>query len=143
MRQCQFCGGNNSTTGKYCNTCYAYLKKHPKGTYELPKDGTIGYAPNGDLICHICGQAYRKLGSHIAHKHKMTQNEYRDKFKLYHNTRLSNTEYINTMSKLNNNNAELVVKRNLIEKGKNTRTSDTNALRGRKFQYKVEELYLK
>ena len=102
MKQCQMCGGDNTTTGKYCNACYSYLRKHPEGEYPLPPKGVIHYASNGDPICHICGQAHRKLGNHIRFKHNMTQNEYRDMFKLYHNTRLSNYEYIENMSQINN-----------------------------------------
>ena len=73
MKQCQMCGGNNTTTGKYCNTCYSYLRKHPEGDYPLPPKGVIHYASNGDPICHICGQAHRKLGNHIRFKHNITQ----------------------------------------------------------------------
>ena len=142
MKQCQMCGGDNTTTGKYCNTCYGYLRKHPEGEYPLPPKGVIHYASNGDPICHICGQAHRKLGSHIAHRHHMSQNEYRDMFQLYHNTRLSNYEYIENMSQINNKHKDKVVKENLIKCGVNTRISHENGLSGRKFQHKVAEKIL-
>lgn len=137
MKQCQLCGGNNTTTGRYCNTCYGYLKKHPEGRYPLPALGTIQYTANGDVICHICGEAQRKLGSHIIQRHHLSQNEYRDKFQLYHNTRLSNYEYIDKMSQLNNKHKSQVVNKNLINKGKETRISAQNNIPGRKFQHKV------
>ena len=143
MKQCLMCGGNNTTTGKYCNTCYSYLRKHPEGRYPLPPKGVIYYAPNGDAICHICGEAQRKLGSHIAHRHHMSQNEYRDMFGLYHNTRLSNYEYINNMSQINNKHKDVVVKENLIKCGVKTRISHENGLSGRKFQHKVTEKVLR
>ena len=143
VKECQFCGGVNKTTGKYCNTCYGYLRKHPEGRYPLPPKGMVHYAPNGDTICHICGEAQRKLGSHIAHRHHMSQNEYRDMFELYHNTRLSNYEYINNMSKINNKHKDKVVKENLIKCGVNTRISHENGLSGRKFQHKVTEKVLR
>lgn len=143
MKTCKLCGGNNTTTGRYCNSCYAYLRLHPEGLYEPSKPGEITYAPNGDAICHVCGMAVRKLGSHIAFKHHMTQKEYRDKFKLYHNTRLSNVEYINNMSKINKKYQNIVVQKNLIEKGKDTRISKGNGLAGRKFQYKINQLHMK
>ena len=142
VKECQFCGGVNKTTGKYCNTCYGYLRKHPEGRYSLPPKGVVHYAPNGDVICHICGEAQRKLGSHIAYRHHMSQNEYRDMFELYHNTRLSNYEYINNMSKINNKHKDKVVKENLIKCGINTRISHENGLSGRKFQHKVTEKVL-
>lgn len=137
MKKCQICGGENKTTGRYCNTCYGYLRKHPEGRYPLPPKGAIYYAPNGDPICHICGEAQRKLGNHIAFRHHMTQNEYRDKFHLYHNTRLSNYEYIKNMSKINNKYKDIVVKENLVNHGKNTRINHNNGLSGRKFQHKI------
>ena len=143
IRECQFCGGVNKTTGKYCNTCYGYLRKHPEGRYPLPPKGAVHYAPNGDAICHICGEAQRKLGSHIAYRHHMSQNEYRDMFELYHNTRLSNSEYINNMSQINNRHKDKVVKENLIKCGVNTRISHENGLSGRKFQHKVTEKVLR
>lgn len=143
MKQCQMCGGNNTTTGKYCNTCYSYLRKHPEGDYPLPPKGVIHYASNGDPICHICGQAHRKLGNHIRFKHNITQNEYRDMFKLYHNTRLSNYEYIENMSQINNKYKDKVVKENLIKCGVNTRITHENGLSGRKFQHKVTEKVLR
>lgn len=143
MKQCQMCGGDNTTTGKYCNTCYSYLRKHPEGEYPLPPKGVIHYASNGDPICHICGQAHRKLGNHIRFKHNMSQNEYRDMFELYHNTRLSNSEYINNMSQINNRHKDKVVKENLIKCGVNTRISHENGLSGRKFQHKVTEKVLR
>ena len=143
VKECQFCGSVNKTTGKYCNTCYGYLRKHPEGRYPLPPKGMVHYAPNGDTICHICGEAQRKLGSHIAHRHHMSQNEYRDMFELYHNTRLSNYEYINNMSQINNKYKDKVVKENLIKCGVNTRISHENGLSGRKFQHKVTEKVLR
>lgn len=143
VKECQFCGAVNKTTGKYCNTCYGYLRKHPEGRYPLPPKGMVHYAPNGDTICHICGEAQRKLGSHIAHRHHMSQNEYRDMFELYHNTRLSNYEYINNMSQINNKYKDKVVKENLIKCGVNTRISHENGLSGRKFQHKVTEKVLR
>ena len=143
VKECQCCGGVNKTTGKYCNTCDGYLRKHPEGRYPLPPKGMVHYAPNGDTICHICGEAQRKLGSHIAHRHHMSQNEYRDMFELYHNTRLSNYEYINNMSQINNKYKDKVVKENLIKCGVNTGISHENGLSGRKFQHKVTEKVLR
>ena len=65
--------------------------------------------------------ACRKLGNHIRFHHKMTQNEYRDKFSLYHNTKLSNKDYRELMREYNKRDYCLVVKENLIKGGINTR----------------------
>ena len=142
MKKCQICGGNNITTGRYCNTCYSYLRRHPEGRYPLPPKGVIHCASNGDVICHICGEAQRKLGSHIARRHHMSQNEYRDMFELYHNTRLSNYEYIKNMSQINSKYRDIVVKENLIKRGEKTRITHENGLSGRKFQHKVSKKIL-
>ena len=142
MKKCQICGGNNTTTGRYCNTCYSYLRKHPEGRYPLPPKGVIHCASNGDVICHICGKAHRKLGNHISNRHHMSQNEYRDMFELYHNTKLSNYEYIKNMSQINNKYRDIVVKENLIKRGEKTRITHENGLSGRKFQHKVSKKIL-
>lgn len=141
QKKCKYC---NSVIPKYhsshiCQSCCTYLRNHPEGFYELPPKGEVYYAPNGDVICHICGQAHRKLGSHIVLKHKMTQQEYRDEFKLYHNTRLSNKDYIKKMKNYTYKYKDIVINDNLIEKGKKTRiTADFNTP-GRKYQYTIKE----
>ena len=140
MTNCEICGALKSR-GRYCGNCYAYLRKHPEGRYPLPEKGTVAYATNGDPICHLCGEAHRKLGSHIAFRHHMTQNEYRDMFRLYHNTRLSNCEYIKNMSQINNKHRDVVVKENLIKGGIKTRSSKDNVLAVRKSQHKIQEIY--
>lgn len=140
---CQLCKGINITSGKYCNTCYGYLRRHPEGVYPLPPDGEIYYANNGDVICHECGQAHRKLGGHIINKHKMSQQKYRDKHKLYHNTKLSNKDYIKKMKEYNDEYKEIVVYKNLIEYGTNTRMTSEYNTPGRKRQGKIKESIIK
>lgn len=140
VRYCGFCGEVSDTTGKYCQKCYNYLRIHPEGRYELPNKGEIAYATNGDAICHICGMAYRKLGNHIRFRHRMTQKTYREMFGLYHNTKLSNNEYKELMRGYTKENYNKVVKDNLINKGKKTRTSDKNILPGRKLGKDIREV---
>lgn len=140
LRICSMCGDTYYTTGKFCQNCSSYLRRHPEGRYAIPPKGVIFQADNGDVVCHICGYAFRKLGSHIAYKHHLTQKEYRDMFDLYHNTKLSNGEYITKMSQLNNINQDVVVKKNLIEGGKNTRVSKQHRLVGRKSQRKIKTI---
>lgn len=44
-----------------CITCYDRLKAdNKKKVYELPKKGEVKYSPDGLVICHICGRAYKK-----------------------------------------------------------------------------------
>jgi hypothetical protein len=144
VKTCKLCGGLNTTTGKYCNTCYGYLRKHPEGLYPLPDKGVVCYALNGDPICHICGQAHRKLGSHIRNKHDMSQTEYRDKFNLYRNTKLSNKEYQEMMSNYVDEYYDKVVKDNLINKGMITRITSSRIFEvRRRFQGPIEQVYYK
>lgn len=143
-RVCELCGKTHrETTGKYCQKCYNYLRKHPEGIYELPKKGQIAYAYNGDVICHICGMAYGKLGNHIYNKHKMTQEEYREKFGLYRNTKLTNEKYKELMRNYNNKYKEIVVNKNLIENGKNTRLDKKTVKRKTKGLKTIQKIYLK
>lgn len=140
---CLLCNDPVDTTGKYCQKCYNYLRIHPEGVYPIPPVGEVHYANNGDPICHICGMAYRKLGNHVAFRHHMTQQEYRDRFKLYHNTKLSNNGYKELMRLYNKENYDIVVKQNLIKGGVNTRVSEDNNLPGRKYGRRIKELYVK
>ena len=118
---CDLCGREFYGKGYNCPSCYAYLRLHPEGLYPQPKPGEVLYAPNGDPVCHICRKAYRKLGNHIQFFHHISQKDYREMFKLHHNTKLSNKDYIDTMLSYNMEYYDKVVKENLIKGGKNTR----------------------
>lgn len=139
--KCQLCHQViHDTTGHYCQKCYMYLKRHPEGLYKLPPKGVVAYATNGDTICHICGKAYSKLGNHIYQCHHLTQKQYRDKFGLYHNQRLSNKEYQQLMRGYVDKYYKQVVKKNLIKGGKNTRTNN-KVLPGRRIgNNKIKEV---
>ena len=140
MKRCKICNDiiPSYHNSNICQSCNTYYKNHPEGEYPLPPKGEVHYAKNGDVICHICGRAYRKLGSHIRNKHKLAQNDYRDMFGLYHNTKLSNNEYISIMQTHNDKNKDTVVNQNLIKSGFNTRMTDIYNTPGRKFQYKIK-----
>lgn len=141
---CDLCGDTFYGRGYKCPSCYAYLREHPEGLYPQPKYGEVAYAVNGDPICHICCKAIRKLGNHIAFKHKISQNEYRERFGLYHKTRLSNVEYINKMHDYSLDNYEKVIYENLIKCGKKTRTSKQYILPGRKIgNNQIKSVYFK
>lgn len=141
-RICELCGDTYNYNGKYCSNCRAYLREHPEGEYALPNKGEVVYAPNGDPICHICGRAYRKLGNHIAFRHKISQKEYRDMFKLYHSTRLSNDNYKDLMRSYVKRDYKVVVEDNLIKCGTNTRTNENNILPGKKMNKPIPERML-
>ena len=45
-----------------CQACYNYY--HKGGTDNLiPPKGKIAYDHRGYVVCHICGRAYKRLGS--------------------------------------------------------------------------------
>lgn len=127
---CVDCGAQIER-GLKCPSCYAYYRKHPEGLYPLPLPGHIDLAINGDPICHICGQAHRKLGNHISFKHHMTLNEYKDKFKLYRYTQLTNEAYKNKMRKYSKKYYRKCIKKNLLKLGKGTRFIQGREVEGR------------
>lgn len=129
---CDLCGREFYGRGFKCPSCYAYLREHPEGLYPQPKVGEILYATNGDPVCHICRKAFRKLGNHIRFYHNITQEEYRERFRLHHNTRLSNEEYIDMMNNYTMEYYDVVVKENLLKHGKGTRLITGNEIPRRK-----------
>ena len=142
MPTCELCGRPFKSKGFYCCSCYQYLRVHPEGLYPEPELGEVLYAPNGDPVCHICRKAYRKLGNHIRFAHGLSQEEYRELFKLYHSTRLSNKDYVETMREYVDKYYDVVVEENLISGGKKTRVSENNILPGRKLGGEIKERHL-
>jgi hypothetical protein len=121
MRTCTMCNTPHNRSALLCQRCYLYLKKHPEGYYPIPPKGTLSFALNGDPICHICGGAYSKLGTHITQVHNMTPLEYKDKFNLLHSTQLTSERYKTKMRQYNKKHYRKVVKKNLLKKGVFTR----------------------
>lgn len=82
-----------------CQSCYKYY--HSGGTDNpLPKLGKIAYDYRGYVICHICGRAYKRLGSHIKETHDMSIAEYKAKFELCNNARTTEANYSEHMHNL-------------------------------------------
>lgn len=100
---CSFCNNTVNQDREYpnhlCEVCYDYFRQG--GTLNpLPSPGVIEYDKYGYVICHICGKAYKKLGSHVYYAHKMTTSEYKEKFGLCRNARLTDTTYSRKMHDL-------------------------------------------
>ena len=57
----------------------------------------IKYDINGKVICHICGRAYTRLGSHVKESHDMTIEEYKEKFGLCKRAKTTESSYSNMM----------------------------------------------
>lgn len=72
----------------------------------------------GLLECHICGLSFRKLAAHTVQKHLVTAEDYKKMFGLYAGKGLVTDELRQTLS---DNVDPRVIKKNLINKGKQTR----------------------
>lgn len=82
-----------------CQGCYVYF--HKGGTENKPPNpGEIAYDSRGFVICHICGRAYKRLGSHIKESHHMTISEYKKEFGLCNSAKTTEHMYSDHMSKL-------------------------------------------
>lgn len=82
-----------------CQGCYRYYREG--GTDNpLPKLGKIEYDYRGYVVCHICGRAYKRLGSHIKESHNMTITEYKAKFELCNNAKTTEANYSEHMHNL-------------------------------------------
>ena len=100
-----------------CQGCYRYF--HNGGTInQLPERGRIAYDVNGRIVCHICGRAYTRLGSHIKESHGMTIEEYKEEFGLCKRTKTTEKSY---SDKMHYNAIVNNMDKQLLEAGKNTR----------------------
>lgn len=82
-----------------CQSCYRYYHQGG-GENPLPALGKIEYDHRGYVVCHICGRAYKRLGSHIKESHKMTIKDYKEKFGLCNNAKTTEKEYSERMHQL-------------------------------------------
>ena len=99
---CSKCG--KSISGKIypnetCQACYNYYHKGGVDN-PLPALGKIAYDHRGYVVCHICGRAYKRLGSHIKESHGMSIAEYKAKFELCNNAKTTERNYSEHMHNL-------------------------------------------
>lgn len=117
---CSLCG--KKINGKIypdntCQGCYKYVQNG--GTFNMPPAaGEIAYDERGHVICHICGRAYKRLGSHIRESHGMTISEYKEEFGLCNNAKTTEQHYSEHMKELAYING---MPERLQKTGKNTR----------------------
>ena len=79
-----------------CRACYKYFKDG--GTVNpLPDAGTIAYDERCYVVCHICGKAYKRLGSHVKGTHNMSIKEYKERFGLCNNSKTTEANYSGMM----------------------------------------------
>lgn len=105
MIRCKFCGASDKNYAGYCQRCYNYFNVNKYKNYlgqtqygKLSFVEDINSKQYGMPICHICGNAYTKLQSHIYYAHHIFKNEYCDKFGLDRKVRMTTNEYNKKMS---------------------------------------------
>ena len=126
MNVCKECGQiiDGKTYGGMCQSCYKYFRNG--GIINpLPEHGRIKHDASGKVICHICGRAYTRLGSHVKESHGMTIEEYKEEFGLCKRARTTEDCYSHVMrTHAKNNNMDEQLLRagrgTRIKKGQNT-----------------------
>ena len=130
MDICDICGRSNSRTkyfGEYksilCDSCLCMVKKHP--VIYIPPIGEIHYDTDGNILCHVCGRSFKKLTQHLKHKHRISTDEYREKFELNRTSKLTGINFIpnivvdittvNEGTKLKNNHKNTKGKRRRLQ----------------------------
>ena len=95
MKKCNECNkiiNRRVYPGGLCEGCYRY--KLNGGTQNpLPPKGEIHRDHRGNVICHICGRAYKRLGSHVRESHNMTIATYKEMFGLCSSSRTTEATY--------------------------------------------------
>ena len=145
---CSFCGkeqNNKVYPNGLCQGCYKYF--HDGGTVNpLPEPGVIARDHRGNVICHICGRAYKRLGSHIRESHGMTTAEYKEVFGLCASCKTTHDNYASLMRQhaIDNDmpqqllvygfNTRIKPGETHMRKGKKTRLQETLDKRNRKRQ---------
>lgn len=100
MIRCKFCGNYDKNYAGYCQKCYTYFIQNEYKTFkDKVKYGKLSFVEDknsnqyGMPICHICGNAYTKLQSHIHYAHHMSKQEYCDRFGLDRGIRMTTDIY--------------------------------------------------
>lgn len=99
---CSKCGKPLTTQiypNKTCQSCYNYYRKGGVDN-PIPPLGKITYDHRGYVVCHICGRAYKRLGSHIKESHNMSIAEYKAQFGLCNNAKTTEKNYSTHMHDL-------------------------------------------
>lgn len=128
MPVCKACGKDISRRvypNGLCQGCYKYFLSG--GTVnKLPAIGIIEYDERGCVVCHICGRAYARLGSHIKESHGMTTSEYKEKFGLCKCCKTTEAQYSQKMRQHAYNNK---MPERLIQTGAKTRIKPGDKIR--------------
>lgn len=113
----KICEKGKVYSGNRCQGCYNYFRNG--GTVNpIPAPGTIAYDHRGYVVCHICGRAYVRLGSHVRESHHITIKEYKAEFGLCNRCKTTEHRYSKAMSDLAYENG---MDKQIVEAGKSTR----------------------
>lgn len=122
VNKCSICGTAlpHNRYGDLCQSCYVYFRNGGI-LYPKPLVGVVATNEKGEFICHICGKAYAKLGSHIVQSHGLPIKEYKKKFSLADSTSLCEKELKEHLRQSVIDNYDKVVTENLTNKGSASR----------------------
>jgi len=87
-KNCKICGKQlpncrfRTFCSKKCRNKSYYIKNEKKNAeWTRRRDDKIASIPaKNKLQCQVCGKWYRKVGSHVWQKHKMSAREYREAY---------------------------------------------------------------
>lgn len=134
---CSHCG--KYTPRSYvgmCQSCYNYFRNG--GTINpLPPKGRVTHDHRGYVVCHICGMAYKRLGSHAKEAHQMSIAEYKERFGLCANARTTEKNYSQNMHNLA---YQYNMPHQLIETGKVTRVQKGDGTLRKGKQVRLQEI---
>lgn len=119
MKKCKICNGalHSKKYGNICCSCWTYFKSGGV-IHRLPPVGTVVYDKEGNMICHICGKAYKKLGAHVINAHKISTKEYKKRFGLALDFGLCSEDL---KKQLRSYITDDMVQKNLVQGGAETR----------------------
>ena len=120
IKKCSDCGKgilHKVYPSGLCEGCYNYYRKG--GTVNpIPDLGVIAYDERGYVVCHICGKAYKRLGSHVKETHNMRMSLYKEKYGICNSAKTTEERYSQAMRDYAYKNG---MPERLIELGVNTR----------------------
>ena len=124
MKICQLCNKEippkpNANNVKYCDHCRKEAYKYLEYRKQWHRNRT-GRKEKGKIQCQLCGKWYRKPMSHAWQIHGISEKEYKEHFGLERKGIIPEPDK-EVLQEHVKNNFNLVVKINLLNKGKKTR----------------------
>ena len=138
-RICPDCHKEHHRTAPLCQACYIYYRSHPDDTPmdHLPKKGEIIYSKDKtEIRCHVCGKLYAKPLQHAYYTHNISESEYRKAYHIYSRQCMVGIRYLEKLKYSNKKHEDIVVKKNLIARGHDTRFRKGQEIEGRGHHYK-------